>query len=343
MNMKHSPEDIAFMQKAIRQAEKGIGEVSPNPAVGAVIVKDGVLIGAGYHHKAGMPHAEVEAIRSVPDVSQCKGATIYVTLEPCCTTGRTPPCCDAIIRHGFSRVVVGCSDPNPAHAGRGFELLCSHGIEVVEDVCRDRCMALNEAFFYWIRTKRPFVVLKLAETLDGKIATAGGSSQWITGAVARKHVMKLRLQSDAVMVGGETYRLDNPSLTVRNGAGKVLKTPRRIVASRSLQAEALPAGWELADVTTAEKWDLFLTRLGSEQVTMLLLEGGGELAASALSAGAVNKLEMHIAPKILGGRNSRSSVGGLDPERISDGYALRDMSWRKAGEDWIVTCYPERN
>jgi diaminohydroxyphosphoribosylaminopyrimidine deaminase/5-amino-6-(5-phosphoribosylamino)uracil reductase len=204
-------------------------------------------------------------------------------------------------------------------------------------------MALNEAFFYWIRTKRPFVVLKLAETLDGKIATAGGSSQWITGAAARKHVMKLRLQSDAVMVGGETYRLDNPSLTVRNGAGKVLKTPRRIVASRSLQAEELPAGWELADVTSAEKWDSFLTRLGSEQVTMLLLEGGGELAASALSAGAVNKLEMHIAPKILGGRNSRSSVGGLDPERISDGYVLRDMSWRKAGEDWIVTCYPERN
>lgn len=340
---KHSADDIKFMKLAIRQAEKGIGAVSPNPAVGAVIVKDGIVIGAGYHHRAGMPHAEVEAIRSVADVSQCKGATIYVTLEPCCTTGRTPPCCEAIIRHGFSRVVVGCCDPNPAHAGRGYTLLRSHGIEVVEDVCRERCAALNEPFFYWIRTKRPFVVLKLAETLDGRIATAGGSSQWITGPVARKHVMALRKQADAVMVGGETFRLDNPSLTVRSASGKVLKTPRRFVASRRITADQLPDGWESADVVTPEKWDAFLSRLGEEQVTMLLLEGGGELAASALSAGIVNKLEMHIAPKLLGGRGSRPSIGGADPERISEGYALRDVRWRKAGEDWIVTCYPERN
>lgn len=339
--MTEQQADIQFMQQAIRLARRGIGHVSPNPAVGAVIVRDGVVIGKGYHHCAGMPHAEVEAIRSLNDPALARGATIYVTLEPCCTFGRTPPCCDAIIQHGFARVVVGCPDPNPAHAGRGFCVLRDAGITVTEDVCRPACEKLNEVFFHWIRTRTPFVVLKMAETLDGRIATAGGSSQWITGPEARKHVMALRMQADAVMVGSGTYRIDQPSLTVRRADGKVLKTPRRFVASH--RALELPEGWECADVSDKEKWNAFLARIGGEQVTMLLLEGGGELAASALHAGVVNKMEMHIAPKILGGRGSRPVVGGADPDRIADGWRLRSAELRKAGEDWIISGYPERN
>lgn len=328
------------MRKALALARKGRGTTSPNPMVGAVIVKNGCLLGSGWHERAGKPHAEIRAFQSLKDPEEARGATLYVTLEPCSTTGRTPPCCEAIVRHGIRRVVAGCADPNPKHAGRGFELLRRHGIEVVQGVCEKACRELNEPFFHWIVTGRPFVLLKLAETLDGRIATASGSSRWITGPAARRHVMELRLLADAVMTGARTFRTDAPSLTARKEDGTVLKTPRRIVLTRDPAKLDLPAGWEAAALPSQDDWKRFLEKLGREQVTFLLLEGGGELAASALHAGAVDKVEFHIAPKILGGRGSRPSVGGEDPDTIDKALLIKDMHYRKLGTDLLLSGVP---
>ena len=331
-------DDVKWMRRALCLARRGMGGVSPNPMVGAVIVKNGVLLGQGWHERPGSPHAEINALASLKSRKLARGATIYVTLEPCCTFGRTPPCCDAILAAGFARVVAGCVDPNPKHAGRGLERLRAAGVAVTEGVCRKACEELNEAFFKWIRTKRPFVLLKMAETLDGKIATASGSSRWITGPEARKHVMDLRLQADAVLAGANTWRLDSPSFTARTPEGQVLKTPRRFIASRGKLA--LPDGWEPVRLDSPDEWNAFLSRLGSENVTALLIEGGGELAASALRAGVVDKAEFHIAPKILGGRESRPSVGGADPDSLREAVELKDMRVRRAGADLIVTGIP---
>ena len=333
-------QDVKWMRRALRLAQRGLGGVSPNPLVGAVIVKNGVLLGEGWHERPGSPHAEINALASLRSPRSARGATIYVTLEPCCTFGRTPPCCDALLSAGFARVVAGCVDPNPQHAGRGLERLRSAGVDVTEGVCRAACEELNESFFKWIRTKRPFVLLKMAETLDGRIATASGSSRWITGPEARKRVMRLRLWADAVLAGANTWRLDSPSFTARTPGGAVLKTPRRFIASRT--ALSLPEGWETVRLDSAMDWDAFLARLGAENVTSILIEGGGELASSALRAGAVDKAEFHIAPKILGGRGSRPSVGGADPESIGEALELKKMRVHRAGSDWIVTGYPAR-
>ncbi|MBP5231025.1 MAG: bifunctional diaminohydroxyphosphoribosylaminopyrimidine deaminase/5-amino-6-(5-phosphoribosylamino)uracil reductase RibD [Clostridia bacterium] len=339
-NTSQEEQDVKWMRRAVRLARNGLGTVSPNPLVGAVIIRDGVLLGEGWHDRPGSPHAEINALASLRSPELARGATIYVTLEPCCTFGRTPPCCEAILSAGFARVVAGCVDPNPKHAGRGLEYLRSSGVEVTEGVCREACEELNESFFKWIRTKRPFVLLKMAETLDGRIATASGSSRWITGPEARKHVMKLRLWADAVLAGANTWRLDSPSFTARTPEGAILKTPRRFIAFR--KPLALPEGWETVKLDSPADWETFLVRLGAEDVTSLLLEGGGELAASALRAGVVDKAEFHIAPKILGGRGSRPSVGGADPESIGEALELKNMRVRHAGCDLIVTGYPAK-
>ena len=333
-------QDIKWMRRALCLARRGLGSVSPNPMVGAVIVKNGVLLGEGWHERPGALHAEINALASLRSPRSARGATIYVSLEPCCTVGRTPPCCEALLSAGVARVVAGCVDPNPVHAGRGLERLRSAGVEVIEGVCREACEELNEPFFKWIRTKRPFVLLKMAETLDGRIATASGSSRWITGSEARKRVMRLRLQADAILAGANTWRLDSPSFTARTPDGTILKTPRRFIAARGNLA--LPDGWESVKLSSPADWDDFLVRLGSEEVTSILIEGGGELAASALRAGAVDKVEFHIAPKILGGRGSRPCVGGADPESIDEAMKLEKMRIRRAGNDWIVTGYPVR-
>ena len=214
--MSEDSTDRLFMQEALGLARMGWGLTSPNPMVGAVVVRDGVIIGRGYHFKAGEAHAEVNAFADVARHGfDAKGATLYVTLEPCCTTGRTPPCTDAILASGVKRVVIGSSDPNPHHAGRGIELLRAAGIEVTVGVEQSACSELNRPFFKWIATGKPFVILKMAMTLDGKIATASGESKWITGPEARRRVQALRRLSDAIMVGGETVRQDRPQLTVR--------------------------------------------------------------------------------------------------------------------------------
>lgn len=222
------------MRLALRLARRGLGRTSPNPMVGALLVRRGRILGRGWHRRAGEPHAEIEALRDAARRgNSARGATLYVTLEPCSTHGRTPPCTEAIRAAGIRRVVVGATDPNPRHAGRAFPLLRRAGIEVTEGVLADACAALNEAFNHWIVHRTPFVTVKAAMTLDGKIATARGESRWITGPAARAHAMKLRFASDAVLVGIRTVLADDPSLTARalsgDAAGRVLKPLRRIV------------------------------------------------------------------------------------------------------------------
>lgn len=339
--MTDAANDSKYMRKALSLAKRSWGRTSPNPMVGAVIVKAGRIIGEGYHHKAGCPHAEVEAIRSLKNIGDAQGATIYVTLEPCSTFGRTPPCCQAIINAKIARVVIGCLDPNPKHAGRGVEILRSAGIEVISGVEEAACKELNKAFFKWITTKKPYVILKMAQTLDGKIATSNGSSQWITGdEAASARVRKLRLMADAVMAGAETLKLDQPKLTARTKSGKVLKTPRRLIATH--HPEIVPEGYEAVSSDTAEEWEELLLRLGSENAVSMLIEGGGELAASALEAGAVDEIEFHIAPKILGGKHSRTSVGGLDPDTVQAHFPLKKMTVSKLGNNLRINAFVQK-
>ena len=331
------------MLRALALARRGMGSVSPNPMVGAVLVKDGAIIGESWHKKCGEGHAEVNAIADArARGNDPAGSTIYVTLEPCSSYGRTPPCTEGILRAGIRRCVVGCSDPNPKHAGRGIALLREKGVEVTSFVLEEKCRKLNESFFHWITTGTPFVLLKLAQTLDGKIATKNGSSQWITSEIARKRVMQLRLWADGVMAGGETFRKDAPRFTVRDREGNTVKTPRRFIATRNPEGFSVPEGenWEFIHLPSPEAWKEFMVKIGKDGVTSLLLEGGGELAASALHAGIVNKVEYHIAPKILGGRGSRPSVGGVDPERIGDGFQLENMDMRVLGRDFLLSGYP---
>jgi len=337
-------EDRSWMRRALARARRGWGRTSPNPMVGAVVVKNGVEIGAGYHRKAGTPHAEVNALNAAG--KEARGATLYVTLEPCCTQGRTPPCTDAIIEAGVSRVVIGCLDTNPRHRGAALPILRSAGMDVVSGVLEDACRQLNEAFFWWIRTGRPFVALKLAMTLDGKIATPAGQSKWITGANARSRVQRLRQWADAIMVGGETVRLDDPQLTVRQPAGWPCQPHPFVWTSRELPAEARVRRSAGGPVTSAKpvsqhEWLDFLRNLGSRDMTALLLEGGGELAAAALKARIVNRVDLFVAPKILGGRDSRPVVGGAPPNSLSEAVALLKMTTRRVGNDLLISGYCE--
>lgn len=332
-----------FMREAIRLARRGLGMTSPNPAVGAVVVKDNQIIGRGFHERAGGAHAEVAALTAAGPLAE--GADIFVTLEPCSTHGRTPPCVDAIIEAGIKRAFIGCLDPNPKHAGGGIGILKSAGIEVEYDIMRAECHGLNESFNHWITTGRPFVILKMAQTLDGRIATARGESKWITGAQARARVQELRRWADAIAVGAGTARTDFPSLTVRD-PDNWPRQPRRLVWSRSLTvagaADLLGAG-PLPELVSADdrwEWHQLLTRLGCEEVTALLLEGGGLLAASALRSGAVNRVELHIATKIIGGDKARPSFGGADIESLADAIRLHDIEIKRLGEDISVTGRP---
>ncbi len=332
-----------WMREALKLARKAWGRTSPNPMVGAVLVKNGKLVGKGFHHRAGEPHAEINAIA---DAGSCSaGCDIYVTLEPCSTTGRTGPCTQAIIDAGISRVFIGALDPNPSHAGAAIPILQAAGTEVASGIEETKCAELNQAFNKWIVTGMPYVLLKLAMTLDGKIATVDGKSRWITGPVARRRVQKIRQWCDAIMVGGETARKDHPSLNVREPANWP-NQPERIIVSRSMSNEQaagmLPEGNppEVIAPDSPGSWRTELKKLGKKQVTALLIEGGGELAAAVLQAKIVDKVELHYAPKILGGRNSRSGVGGIDPGSLDFSVQLKNMSIKKLGDDFSVIGYP---
>ena len=331
-----------YMMQALELAKLGWGKTSPNPMVGCVIVLNGEIVGKGYHHKAGEAHAEVNAISDAGEFTN--GAAAYVTLEPCSTTGRTGPCTQALIDAGISKVFIGSLDPNPEHAGRGVKILQNAGIEVNHGIIEQECLKHNEAFFKWIQYKTPFVLLKMAMTLDGKIATKDGQSQWITSSVARSRVQKLRQWSDAIMVGGETVRKDHPSLTVREIENWPCQ-PERIVISRSLTNEdalkLMPCGVKPSVYSPSSKtdWKQLMKTLGGENITSLLIEGGGELAASALEAGVVDKVEFHIAPKILGGKDSRSVIGGVNPSNLSESLMLEDVETFSLGCDIAISGY----
>lgn len=381
MSRSNLPNLIENMRLAVRLARHGYGATSPNPMVGAVLVKDGKVIGRGWHRQAGGPHAEIEALRDAQKHGfKPKGATLYVTLEPCCTHGRTPPCTEAIIAAGLKRVVVGAVDPNPQHSGRGFNLLRCAGIAVVHGVLSAECVRLNEAFNHWIIHRTPFVTVKAAMTLDGKIATARGESKWITAGKARAYGMKLRQGSDAILVGINTILQDDPSLTFRRGSksqGKprparlrrivldaMARTPltarvvrdehaalTTIVVSRRAPRKRVTALARRANVLVAplkqsaprsphSTLDLpwLLRRLGAEDVTTLLVEGGGEVNASFLLGGLAQRVVFFYAPKVLGGRDSRKGVAGNGVTHLSEVRQLCEVEWRKLGPDLLLTA-----
>jgi diaminohydroxyphosphoribosylaminopyrimidine deaminase/5-amino-6-(5-phosphoribosylamino)uracil reductase len=378
-----------YMGLALRLARLGYGMTSPNPMVGAVLVKGGQIIGRGWHHRAGAPHAEIEALLNAQRRGhRARGATLCVTLEPCCTHGRTPPCTEAIIAAGIKRVVVGATDPNPQHCGKAFKLLKRAGLAVTSGVMADECTQLNEAFNHWIVHRTPFVTVKAAMTLDGKIATASGESKWITGEKARAHGVKLRQGSDAILVGINTILADDPSLTVRlQGRGKeniehrtsnaqnrklrriildsLARTPLNakaasdkftglttVVVSKRAPKNRVAALAKRVNVLTAPlvknsspatrhpsldlKW--LLKKLGAENVTSLLVEGGGEVNASFLLGGFAQRVAFFYAPKILGGRDARKSVAGEGVKNLAGAVQLRDVEWRRVGQDLFLTA-----
>jgi diaminohydroxyphosphoribosylaminopyrimidine deaminase/5-amino-6-(5-phosphoribosylamino)uracil reductase len=361
--------DTDYMRLCLQLARRGHGATSPNPMVGAVLVRRGKIIGRGWHRRAGEPHAEIEALRDAQHLGRnAEGATLYVTLEPCSTHGRTPPCTDAIIQAGVRRVIVGAIDPNPSHAGRGFAFLRRAGIAVEPGVLAEECGRLNEAFNHWIVQRLPFVTVKAAMTLDGKIATRSGESQWITGEAARAWSMKLRAGADAILVGINTVLADNPSLTVRRPKKKRTENRlRRIVldAQARTPLDAKVVRDEDSKLTTivvsrlaphartrelskrvqvmvapsrAKRIDLpwLLKKLGSENVTSLLVEGGGEVNASFLLAGLAQRVAFFYAPKILGGADAGKAVAGTGAQGLKDALDLTDVQWRRVGEDWLL-------
>ncbi|MGA2178703.1 MAG: bifunctional diaminohydroxyphosphoribosylaminopyrimidine deaminase/5-amino-6-(5-phosphoribosylamino)uracil reductase RibD [Verrucomicrobiota bacterium] len=421
--------EAQFMRLALRLARRGYGTTSPNPMVGAVLVKGGKIIGRGWHRRAGGPHAEIEALRDAQERGHNpRGSTLFVTLEPCCTQGRTPPCTDAIIAAGIKRVVIGAVDPNPKHSRRAFKILKRAGIEVTsfgkgrarhsvravpglarrrraEDcaLCQklaNECVRLNESFNHWIVHRTPFVTVKAAMTLDGKIATASGESKWITGEAARACGMKLRQGADAVLVGINTILADDPSLTFRSekAEGRRQKESKRlrriildsmartplaakvvsdkhaalttIVVSKSAPKDRVAALAKRVKVIVApvkkmgrvtpcapfsgdnsrsrraedcapyQQIDLrwLMRKLGAENVTSLLVEGGGEVNASFLLGGLAQRMSFFYAPKILGGRDSRKAVAGEGARNLAEAIQLRDAEWKRLGPDLLLTA-----
>jgi diaminohydroxyphosphoribosylaminopyrimidine deaminase/5-amino-6-(5-phosphoribosylamino)uracil reductase len=378
-NASMSAEYNRAMRLALRLARRGYGDTSPNPMVGAVLVKNGKIIGRGWHRRAGGPHAEIEALRDAQKRGHHpRGATLFVTLEPCCTHGRTPPCTDAIIAAKIKRVVIGATDPNPSHAGKGFGVLRRTGIEVVHGILAGECTILNEAFNHWIVRRTPLVTVKAAMTLDGKIATAAGESKWITGEKARAQGMKLRAGSDAILVGVNTILADDSSLTLRKRkaeSGKRKQLRRIVLDSRArTPLAAKVVSDEFAALTTIvvgkhapknrvaalakrvkvivaptvnsklkiknSKLDLrwLLKKLGAENVTSLLVEGGGEVNASFLLGGLAQRVAFFYAPKILGGRDARKGVAGDGAKNLAEVVQLREVEWQRLGEDLLLTA-----
>lgn len=312
--------DARWMRLALREAAKGIGFTSPNPAVGAVIVRDGREVARGYHHAAGQPHAEIEALRALRASS--RGATLYVTLEPCSTQGRTPPCTSAIVAAGLARVVYGATDPNPRHAGRAAELLGAAGIQVTAGVLEAECRELNAPFNKWIATGEPWVVAKAAITLDGGLTLAPGQGRWLSGPLARAHAHQQRARIDAILIGAETLRADNPRLTVRGVAGPV-RQPWRVVVSRSGD---LPPGAHLFTDRWREKTLVFrgqhtlrevLRDLGRRQITSVLIEGGAGVLAQAFREGAVDEVQLYVTPWPAGGDGPRLALREIYLDRAT--------------------------
>lgn len=367
MNAYHTK----HMQRALELAKLGVGRTSPNPMVGAVIVKEGRVIGEGYHANYGQPHAEVNAIENASE--SVEGAEIYVTLEPCSHYGKTPPCALKLIENRFSKVYIAMEDPNPLVSGRGIQMLRKQGIEVEVGLLEAEAKALNEVFIKYITTKKPFCVMKSAMTLDGKIATVTGESKWITSEAARSYVHQLRHELKAIMVGIGTVLKDDPMLTTRL-EGRQGKDPIRVVVDSTLRiplnakilhldsdAPTLIATTDQADGEKATALqalpnvkliiapqkdgkvdlDYLMFILGEQGIDSLLLEGGATLNASALEHKIVDKVLMFIAPKILGGENAPTPVGGKGIEALENAVRLKDLKAIAMGEDLLVEARVE--
>ncbi len=361
VKMVGSDFDRTMMQRCLELARRGLGRTSPNPMVGAVIVKDGEIIGEGFHPRAGEPHAEVFALKAAGE--NARGATIYVSLEPCNHHGRTPPCSEAVVAAGLAKAVVGMVDPNPLVAGGGIKRLQEAGIEVVSGVEEAACRKLNEGFIYRILYKKPLGILKYAMTLDGKIATTTGHSAWVTNEDARSAVRELRARCDAVVVGGNTVRKDNPRLTSRLAGAH---NPLRVVMSRTLNLPTEAHLWETQESPTLVLTESganpnlqeYLQKQGVKVVELspltpetamaylydlgfcnVLWECGGILAASAIASRAVQKVLAFIAPKIIGGSNAPTPVGDLGLTTMTQALALERVEMRIVGSDCLVEGY----
>lgn len=364
-----------YMRRAIELAKKGSGHVDPNPLVGAVIVRDGEIIGEGYHECYGQLHAERNAIANAKKRgNSLEGSTIYVTLEPCCHYGKTPPCTEAIIEEKIARVVVGSDDPNPLVSGKGFQMLREKGIEVIPHFLKEECDAMNHVFFHYIRTGTPYVAMKYAMTMDGKIACYTGDSKWVTGEESRAHVQTLRNHYKGIMAGIGTVLADDPMLNCRIEGGR---DPIRIIADSHLRipidsqlvrtagqqplivaclpdadeekaAQLQEKGVEVlripgvttADITEEQKevisLPVLMKELGARKIDGILLEGGGQLNESALQAGIVDRIYCYIAPKIFGGAQAKTPVEGQGLTRAADAWQFNRIGMQEFGQDILL-------
>ena len=364
-----------YMRRAIELAKKGSGHVNPNPLVRAVIVRDGEIIGEGYHECYGQLHAERNAIANAKKRgNSLEGSTIYVTLEPCCHYGKTPPCTEAIIEEKIARVVVGSDDPNPLVSGKGFQMLREKGIEVIPHFLKEECDAMNHVFFHYIRTGTPYVAMKYAMTMDGKIACYTGDSKWVTGEESRAHVQTLRNHYKGIMAGIGTVLADDPMLNCRIEGGR---DPIRIIADSHLRipmdsqlvrtagqqplivaclpdaneekaAQLQEKGVEVlripgvttADITEEQKevisLPVLMKELGARKIDGILLEGGGQLNESALQAGIVDRIYCYIAPKIFGGAQAKTPVEGQGLTRAADAWQFKRIGMQEFGQDILL-------
>lgn len=353
-----------MMQRCIALAQKAAGRTAPNPMVGCVITQGNEIVGEGFHPKAGEPHAEVFALRAAGD--RARNGTAYVSLEPCSHFGRTPPCANALIESGISRVVVGMVDPDERVSGRGIERLKDAGIEVMVGVEEDACRQLNEAFIHRVQHKRPFGILKYAMTLDGKIATTQGHSAWVSNAEARAHVHELRALCDAVIIGTNTVNRDNPSLTCHQATQAEGRDPLRVIMSRSMN---LPVDAKLWDISAAKTLVLTETNANPDLAEQLIQKGvevlqfdqlspslamktlydrgcssvlwecGGTLSAAAIAEQSVQKVMAFIAPKIIGGEGAPSPVGNLGLENMTQALDLQDVTCEAIGSNFLIQGY----
>ena len=350
------------MLRAVGLAHNGIGFVNPNPLVGAVVVKNGKIIGEGWHERYGGFHAERNAIKNCTESP--KGAEIYVTLEPCCHYGKNPPCTNAIIEAGIAKVYIGSNDPNPLVSGKGILQLRKAGINVVTEFCKQECDKLNDIFFHYITTNTPYCILKIASTADGKTATRTGKSKWITGEAARKNVHETRRRCAAIMTSIDTVLADDPMLNCR---AIDPRHPIRIVCDTNLRiplncqlvntAKEIPTYIATCNASSDKRSKLeaknvniiempynnghvdlkvLMKKLGEMNIDSVLIEAGAEFNAAALKAGIVNKLQLYIAPKIFGGTRSKSAVGGIGIDNIDDAWHLTNPEIRYFGEDLLI-------
>jgi diaminohydroxyphosphoribosylaminopyrimidine deaminase/5-amino-6-(5-phosphoribosylamino)uracil reductase len=367
MGLECSMDDQQWMKRALRLAEKGRGRTSPNPMVGAILVKDGKVVGEGYHAKTGEAHAEIIALQQARE--ETRGAILYLNLEPCTHYGKTPPCAPQVIEAGVKRVVIGMEDPNPLVKGKGIEILRKAGLDVAVGILEKECRRVNEAFCKYILKKEPFVILKVAATLDGKMATRNGDSKWISGEASRRFVHKLRDQVDGVMVGIGTVLKDDPLLTARIRGGRDpyrivldsrLKVPEEAKVIGTSPSKAIIATTELAPKDKIEKFEKrgvqvlvldskegrvnlksCLSKLGEIGMVNLLVEGGSQVNGSFLDEGLIDKLLLFLSPRLIGDHQALGIFGGRGVFILPKAIVLKEIKTKRLGEDILLEGYLE--